>query len=402
MHDNFVIDTDTVGRGHRVNIFNANYKEIGIGSASGNYLTWPYAWTLTCDFGAHSGNSFVLGVVYDDTNVNGEYTAGEGISGAVISVVRASNGDTASTTTASAGGYGIPLPPDSYTVTARLADGRELTRSFTIAGQNVKIDFKEADFPSTPPPPDSTPNQFTFTDQTNVALSTVITSNTITVSGINTAATISITGGEYSINGGSYTSSSGTVNNGNTVTVRQTSSGSNSTTTNATLTIGGVSDTFSVTTLPLAGPDTTPNQFTFIDRTNVTLSTVITSNTITVSGINAAAPISITGGTYSINGGSYTSSSGTVSNGNTITVQLTSSGSNSTTTNATLTIGGVSDTFSVTTQAGTPSQDTTPAQFTFTDQTNVQLSTVITSNTITISGINASSPHFHYRRHILY
>jgi fibronectin type 3 domain-containing protein len=98
-------------------------------------------------------------------------------------------------------------------------------------------------------PPDTTPNQFTFTDQTNVALSMVITSNAITVSGINAAATISVAGGTYSINGGAYTSAGGTVSNGNTVTVRQTSSGSYSTTTNATITIGGVSDTFSVTTL---------------------------------------------------------------------------------------------------------------------------------------------------------
>jgi hypothetical protein len=96
---------------------------------------------------------------------------------------------------------------------------------------------------------DTTPDQFTFIDQTGVALNTVITSNTITVSGINTAAPISITGGTYSINGGPYTSSSGTVNNGNTVTVRQTSSGNYSTTTSATLTIGGISDTFSVTTI---------------------------------------------------------------------------------------------------------------------------------------------------------
>jgi hypothetical protein len=134
MHDNFVIDSDVSGRGHRVSIFNANYKEVGIGTALGGYLTYPYTWMLTCDFGARSGNSFVLGVVYDDTNVNGEYTAGEGISGAAISVVR-SNGDTASTTTASAGGYGIPLPDGSYTVTARLADSRELTYPLTIAGQ---------------------------------------------------------------------------------------------------------------------------------------------------------------------------------------------------------------------------------------------------------------------------
>jgi hypothetical protein len=239
---------------------------------------------------------------------------------------------------------------------------------------------------------DSTPDQFTFTDQTNVALSTVITSNTITVTGINTATTISITGGEYSINGGSYTSSSGTVNNGNTVTVQLTSSGSNSTTTNATLTIGGVSDTFSVTTWAAPPPpDTTPDQFTFTDQTNVALSTVITSNTITVTGINTAATISITGGEYSINGGSYTSSSSTVNNGNTVKVRQTSSGSYSTKTDTILTIGGVSDTFSVTTWATPPPPDTTPAQFTFTDQTNVALNTTITSNTIIVSGVNTAT-----------
>jgi hypothetical protein len=238
---------------------------------------------------------------------------------------------------------------------------------------------------------DSTPDQFTFTDQTGVALSTVITSDTITVTGINTAANISITGGEYSINSGSYTSSSGTVNNGNTVTVRQTSSGSYSTKTNATLTIGGISDTFSVTTLDDPSPDSIPAQFTFTDRTNVTLSTVITSNTITITGINTAANISITGGEYSVNGGSYTSSSGTVNNGNTVTVRQTSSGSYSTKTDAILTIGGVSDTFSVTTLAAPPPPDTTPAQFTFTDQTNVQLGTLITSNTIIVSGINTET-----------
>lgn len=53
---------------------------------------------------------------------------------------------------------------------------------------------------------DTTPDNFAFTDQTNVALSTVIESSAITVSGINAAAAISVTGGEYSINGGAYTS----------------------------------------------------------------------------------------------------------------------------------------------------------------------------------------------------
>lgn len=199
---------------------------------------------------------------------------------------------------------------------------------------------------------DTTPDAFTFTDQTNVALSTTITSNTITVSGINAAASISITGGNYSINGGAYTSSSGTVTNGQTVTVQHTSSASYSTATNTTLTIGGVSDTFTSTTLALVS-DTTPDAFTFTDQTGVALNTTITSNTITVSGINAAASISITGGTYSINGGAYTSATGTVTNGQTVSVRHTSSASNSTATNTTLTIGGISDTFTSTTLSAT-------------------------------------------------
>ena len=96
---------------------------------------------------------------------------------------------------------------------------------------------------------DPTPDAFTFTDRTNVALNTEFKSNAITVSGINTASPISVTGGTYSINGAAYTSASGNVSLGNTVKVRKVSAGTYSTTKSATLTIGTVSDTFSVTTL---------------------------------------------------------------------------------------------------------------------------------------------------------
>jgi hypothetical protein len=102
---------------------------------------------------------------------------------------------------------------------------------------------------SAAPAPDTTPDAFSFTDQTDVALNTVIESNTITVSGINAAAAISVTGGEYSVNGGAYTASSGSVNSGDMVKVHHTSSASNSTSVNTTLTIGGVSDTFTSTTM---------------------------------------------------------------------------------------------------------------------------------------------------------
>jgi len=100
---------------------------------------------------------------------------------------------------------------------------------------------------------DTVPDAFTFSDRFNVALSSTITSDPITVSGIDAAATISVTDGEYSINGGAFTTSSGTVSNGDAVRARHTSSASNSTTVNTVVTIGGVSDTFSSTTAPVAG-----------------------------------------------------------------------------------------------------------------------------------------------------
>jgi hypothetical protein len=81
-----------------------------------------------------------------------------------------------------------------------------------------------------------------------------VTSNTITVAGINTAAAVSITGGEYSVNSGAWTPAAGTVENGDAVQVRLTSS---------TLTIGGVSGAFDVTT---EAADTTPDAFSFTAR----------------------------------------------------------------------------------------------------------------------------------------
>jgi hypothetical protein len=97
-------------------------------------------------------------------------------------------------------------------------------------------------------PIDTTPNAFTFTPITGAPTTTVQTSNSITVAGTNAAAPISIVGGEYSINGGPFTSTAGTVPPGATVVVRQTSSAALNALTTATLTIGGVSAPFNVTT----------------------------------------------------------------------------------------------------------------------------------------------------------
>lgn len=137
---------------------------------------------------------------------------------------------------------------------------------------------------------DTTPNAFTFTDQTDVSLSSTITSAAITVSGIDAAATITVSGGSYDINSsGSFTTSPGTVNNGDTVRARHTSSGSNSTATNTVVTIGGVSDTFTSTTEASGGtflynnPMTGADPIAFAENgislsANAAVPSVITSN----------------------------------------------------------------------------------------------------------------------------
>ena len=235
---------------------------------------------------------------------------------------------------------------------------------------------------------DTTPDQFSFTDVNDRPINTLQTSNTITIAGIDASTAVSVSGGTYSKNGGSYVSSAGTCVNGDTFAVRHTSSGSYNTAVNTELTVGGVTDTFTSTTG--AEPDGTPDAFTFTDDlSGVPLSSTRTSNTITIAGIDTSVVVSVSGGTYSKNGAGYTGSSGSAVNGDTFAVRHTSSASYSTDTDTALTVGGVSDTF--TTRTEPVPNDGTPDQFIFSDQVGVARSDpTITSNEITITDINIS------------
>lgn len=236
---------------------------------------------------------------------------------------------------------------------------------------------------------DSTPDAFTFVDVTGATISSTVTSNAITVAGIDTAADISITGGSYSINSGAFTTDAGTVSNGDTVQVQVETDLGTVVTTSAVLTIGGVADTFSATTF-----DTLPDNILFTDQIEVGLNTTVVSNDITVSGIQLETVVSISGGEYSINGGAFTSADGTINNGDEIRVQVVSSNVANTTVSATLSLGllaGLSteDTFDVTTVAVV---DTTPNAFDFVDVTGATIDSIETSNTVTIFGINVATP----------
>ncbi|MGD9668833.1 MAG: hypothetical protein AB7U75_07200 [Hyphomicrobiaceae bacterium] len=219
---------------------------------------------------------------------------------------------------------------------------------------------------------DTAPTSFVFTDLTGQTFSALISSNTITLAGLDNPpelavyTTISGQGSpQFRVNGGTWVTS-GYVNDGDTVQLRLTSSGSSLTTHSAVLTVGTVSDTWSVTT---TSQDNTPNAFAFTDLTGQGLAATISSNTLTISGIGPApVSVSVSGAgspQISINGGGW-GTTGSISNGQTLRVRQTSANTSSTARSATITVGTVSDNWSVTTATVTAGSQTFSSAGTFT------------------------------------
>jgi hypothetical protein len=88
-----------------------------------------------------------------------------------------------------------------------------------------------------------------------VEVSSEITSAPVTITGLDGPAAIEVSvGGYYSVGcTGTFVSTPGTIDPGETVCVRHRSAATNSTSTDTTLTIGGASDTFTSTTVAAPG-----------------------------------------------------------------------------------------------------------------------------------------------------
>ena len=120
------------------------------------------------------------------------------------------------------------------------------TGSFRLAGPSGAYSIPVTQAASAT---DTQPYPFSLASLIGAMPSTLVQSESITVFGINTAAAISISGGEYSIGcNGTFSVTSAIVANGDLVCVRHTSATSGSTSVTTTLTIGGVSGSFVSTT----------------------------------------------------------------------------------------------------------------------------------------------------------
>jgi len=215
---------------------------------------------------------------------------------------------------------------------------------------------------------DDTPDAFNFTDQTDVALNTLTESNTITIDGITGSVAVSISGDgspQLRINGGSWVTS-GNISDGQTLQLRLTSDNNFASMLSAVVTVGTLSDQWDVTTV---AQDTTPDAFSFIDQTDVALNTLTESNTLTINGITGSVAVSISGDggpQLRVAGGSW-GTSGSITNGQTLQLRLTSANSPLTLHSAIVSVGTVPDQWNVTTayvcevgETWTPRESTRP------------------------------------------
>ena len=135
-HCGFTVDTGPgpggmqSGRGHRTNMMNPGFKEIGCGAV-------PHEGRLsvTHDFGSRKSR-MVGGVVYFDKKNSGFYDLGEGLGDVKIT---ASDGSTA--TTWASGAYTLKLNKnDAVTLTAEFC-GQKHSKAFEAGQVNIKFDW---------------------------------------------------------------------------------------------------------------------------------------------------------------------------------------------------------------------------------------------------------------------
>ncbi|PCI72877.1 MAG: hypothetical protein COB38_02765 [Gammaproteobacteria bacterium] len=228
--------------------------------------------------------------------------------------------------------------------------------------------------------PDVNPDAFEFTSTIDVDLASEQISNTVSVTGISFEVDISIVNGEYSIGcTNTFVSSSGVIALDDTVCIRHNASDAHFISVTTDLTLGDTTQSFTSTTLP----DTTPEDFSFATQDEIRIGTDVTSDTITLTGFQVDIPIGVSNGEYSIGcTNSFTSTAGVVSPDETVCLKHNASNQYVTETTTTLNVNGVTADFVSTTEP-----DRTPDDFTFASVSNVELSILQISETITVTGI---------------
>ena len=137
---------------------------------------------------------------------------------------------------------------------------------------------------------DDIPDPFGFTDQTNYGTSNLVTSNQITVSGISSDISASLTGADFTVyKNGTAQTGDFTVSAEDKIYLTVTSPSTYGSTNTATLRIGQSSASWKVGTYV---PSST---YSFVSQTGVEPNTLIYSNAITITGFTGTQAVSVSG-----------------------------------------------------------------------------------------------------------
>jgi|694.fasta_scaffold02801_6 hypothetical protein len=247
---------------------------------------------------------------------------------------------------------------------------------------------------------DDFPNDFSFTNQTDAIPGNLLTSNQVTITGINNRALVRVsTGASVSVNGGSYVipteASPVFIFNNQTLSVRIPSTSGQLTdfskSYSANVSVGKKTALWEVRTKVV---DVDPTPFTFTNQTNREIGVGYTSNEITVSGLESgfSFPADITSGSGQIikNGGTGVPSVSVV-NGDRIYLRLISpfeysnfpTGSGTKTNSTTVRVGSYSTSWSVSSR----DVDLFIDPFDFNDINNALVSSVYEAFSVNTSGI---------------
>ncbi len=133
--------------------------------------------------------------------------------------------------------------------------------------------------------------------------------------------------------------------------------------------------------------DLTPDPIVFTPLSHVEPGSVQVSEAVQILGLGASAPISIAGGTYSVNGSPFTSTTGAVANGDIVELRATASDAYGATAGARLTVGTLSTDFVLESRL----RDTTPEPFSFEPAFSATPGSSTASAAITVAGIDSGT-----------
>ena len=133
--------------GHRVNMMNPGFREVGIAIAPESVPeTQVGPLVITQDFGRRSGNAFLTGVLYDETEGAADYfyTPGEGLGAVNVQAFTAGSATLrGSTTSTASGGYNLQIAAGTYDLKfsgGELGNQVITYRNVAVGTSNVKVD----------------------------------------------------------------------------------------------------------------------------------------------------------------------------------------------------------------------------------------------------------------------